>query len=90
MANLAIEALIKCPFFMKENVDYICCEGFVKNTSMLTKFPTSQAKREHEKKFCYKEDGGKCPLAVNLYEKYKKIEEREKEEHKKKMACLSK
>ena len=72
MANLTIEALIKCPFFIKENVDYICCEGYIKNTSMLTRFPNSALKREHEKKYCYKEDGGRCPMARQLYAKYEK------------------
>ena len=44
---------------------------------MTTKFPDSKKKTEHIKHNCFKVDGGSCPLATNLYTKYKAIEENE-------------
>lgn len=75
--NISIRAKINCPFFITEKNNLLCCEGFVENTCMTTKFPDSKKKTEHIKKNCLKIDGGGCPLATSLYAKYKAIEEKE-------------
>lgn len=75
--NISIHARINCPFFITEKNNLLCCEGFVDGTCMTTKFPDSKKKTEHIKHNCFKVDGGNCPLATNLYTKYKAIEENE-------------
>lgn len=70
MANVAYEALIKCPFFLKLNEKTVTCEGHAPGTCMCTRFSDVEAKKAHLKKFCYKETGGGCFLAAALYRKY--------------------
>lgn len=75
-------ALIKCPFFVGSRKTAIECESFIGNAAMFTRFPNVPAMMTHVKQYCAKEDGGKCPLAMNLYDKYERLEriarEREK------------
>ena len=68
--NKTIESLIKCPFYQSEKENHIACEGFIKNTCMVTRFPDKKSKREHLKANCYLESGGKCPMARTLFGKY--------------------
>ena len=70
MANKTVEALVKCPFFVKENETRIMCEGYIKNTCMITGFPASAAKRAHLRACCFHEDGGSCFFAQSLFRKY--------------------
>ena len=70
MSNKCTEVLIKCPFYLDETRNYISCEGFVKNTCMTTRFCDAQNKKEHLRANCFREDGGNCPMAKNLYAKY--------------------
>ena len=70
LANKAVEALIKCPFYQYERGDLIACEGYVKGTCMATKFPGAAEKRAYLRKHCFLEDGGGCFLASQLYIKY--------------------
>lgn len=67
--------IIKCPFYSLIRKNMIACEGLIDNTCMTTRFPSAAVMREHIGNYCSKENGGKCPLAVNLYEKYDRIEE---------------
>ncbi len=78
--NISIQARIQCPFFITEKNNILCCEGFVDGTCMTTKFPEIKMKTEHIKNHCFRIDGGKCPLASNLYSKYKLKEEKEEKE----------
>ena len=71
--------MIKCPFYLTEKKNYIYCEGFLKGTSMITAFSDAAAKREHIRGFCFLADGGSCPMAVNLYEKYKSSDRAQEE-----------
>lgn len=70
MANKTEEAKIRCPFFLRSTQTSISCEGYVKNTCMVTRFPSPEKKAAHEKKFCYLVDGGNCCFAKMLYSKY--------------------
>lgn len=81
--NISIQARIQCPFFITEKNNILCCEGFVDSTCMTTKFPDVKMKTEHIKSHCFHKDGGTCPLAANLYSKYKLIEEKEDREREK-------
>lgn len=66
--------LIKCPFYTDDSHLTLICEGFIENTVMLSKFAGPEQMQSHIKSFCMKEDGGKCPLALNLYDKYERYE----------------
>ena len=72
MANKKAEALIKCPFYLRENETTIVCEGVQKGTVMLTKFGCASLKRAHYRQSCFHEDGGVCFLAKSLFQKYEK------------------
>lgn len=65
---------IRCPFFSHIYRNMIACEGFIEGTCMTTSFPSAAAAKEHTGAYCEKEDGGKCPLALSLYDKYEKLE----------------
>ena len=69
------QALIKCPFFVSSHRFTIECESMIGSAAMLTKFPTVADMAQHVRRYCCKEDGGKCPLAMNLYDKYERLEE---------------
>ncbi len=70
MANKPVEALIKCPFYLRQTENTLICEGVLKGTVMLTQFQCASLKRAHYKQSCFHEDGGECFLAKSLYEKY--------------------
>ena len=70
MANKAVDALVKCPFYQFERGGLIACEGYVKNTCMSTQFPDAAQKKAYLRRHCFHEDGGGCFLAAGLYRKY--------------------
>ena len=70
MANKTIDALVKCPFYLEEKGLTVACEGYAKNTCMITRFPGTAEKHAYLKRHCYREDGGACFLARSLYRKY--------------------
>lgn len=78
--NITIRAQILCPFFMTERENLLCCEGFVEGTCMTTKFPDTKSKTQHIRANCFHRDGGSCPMAISLFEKYKAYEEKEEAE----------
>ncbi len=73
------QAAIKCPFFVDSRKNTLECESFIGSAAMLTRFPDVPAMMEHVERCCAKEDGGKCPLALNLYDKYARLEQLENE-----------
>lgn len=73
------QAAIKCPFFVDSRKNTLECESFIGSAAMLTRFPDVPAMMEHVERCCAKEDGGKCPLALNLYDKYTRLERLEQE-----------
>ena len=76
------EAAVKCPFFVGSWKNTIQCESMIGSAAMLTRFPDGAALKCHVKKYCAKEDGGTCPLAMNLYDKYEQSERLEQERRK--------
>ena len=70
MANKTVEAQIKCPFYVQEKGDIIACEGYIKNTCMITRFPGAAEKKAHLRANCFLENGGTCFMAVSLFRKY--------------------
>lgn len=70
-----IDSFIKCPFFQQLEKNLLCCEGFVDNTCMTTKFVDRNATLQYIADNCTKVDGGRCPMAMNLFSKYRAIEE---------------
>ena len=70
MANKPIEALIKCPFYVKLTEDTVTCEGYIQNTCMITRFRNSEQKKAHMQENCFLENGGSCFMAKSLYRKY--------------------
>ena len=70
MANKTVEALVKCPFYVQEKENRIACEGYIKNTCMITSFPDAAQKRAHLRACCFHVDGGKCFFAQSLFRKY--------------------
>ncbi len=76
------QANVKCPFFLDSRKTMIECESLIGSAAMLTRFPNVPAMLEHVANYCEKEDGGKCPLALNLYDKYARLEQLERERDK--------
>ena len=74
--------IVKCPFFQDSRKNMIQCESLIGSAAMLTRFPDVSALREHVERYCAKEDGGTCPLAMNLYDKYTRLEQLEQEREK--------
>ena len=70
MANKQIEALIQCPFYLREKENTVACEGYIRGTCMITKFPGEKEKRAYMKANCFKPDGGECFMAKSLFGKY--------------------
>lgn len=75
--NIPVTAKIQCPFFMSVKNNLLCCEGYIDNTCMTTKFSDEKSKKEYIKKHCFHHNGGECTFAKNLYEKYRILEEKE-------------
>lgn len=73
------ENTVKCPFYIASRRNILECESFIGSAAMLTRFPDVSAMSEHVRKYCSREDGGKCPLAMNLYDKYLRLEQLERE-----------
>ena len=70
MANKSIEANIKCPFYIYESRTFLSCEGLISGTVINNRFESAKIKKSFIKRYCYHEDGGKCPIAKALYKKY--------------------
>ena len=73
------EAAVRCPFFIGSRKTVLECESMIGSAAMLTRFPSVSAMNEHVRQYCAREDGGKCPLAMNLYDKYLRLEELQRE-----------
>lgn len=76
--RFSIDTIIRCPFFQQLDKNLLCCEGFVDNTCMTTKFPDRDSTLRHIAYNCTELDGGRCPLAKNLFEKYRLIEQQQR------------
>ena len=62
---------IKCPFFVGDNFNSICCEGTLKNSLIRQSFESKNPRIEWEKKYCYGiEEAKSCPIYSLAYSKY--------------------
>ncbi len=78
--RFTIDSIIRCPFFLSVDKNLLCCEGFVDNTCMTTKFADRSTALQYISDNCQHVEGGSCPMAMNLFEKYRLIAEREERE----------
>lgn len=60
MGNPAINALIECPFFIEQELNYITCESPIKCTKNKFVFSSKRDKDNHIKKVCCVNGGKKC------------------------------
>ena len=80
--SFSAKAIIQCPFFKEEKKNLLCCEGFIEGTCMTTAFRTRENAVQYILDNCVRVDGGSCPMASNLFEKYRKIREAEEQAEK--------
>ena len=73
----SVSSLIRCPFFHGETKNLLCCEGYIDGTCMTTSFRSRNALLQHISDNCSEIDGGSCPMAKNLYAKYKRLQDEE-------------
>ena len=66
----AIETLIECPFYIKENRTCIFCEGSIKNTIVTHNFRTDYEKQNHQVWVCGENQGKNCPHHQTLMKLY--------------------
>lgn len=68
----AIEAMIECPFYIKEGERFIRCEGSVSGTQCIHRFKNDREKSNYEVNFCSKFGGRNCPhhrVVAVIYER---------------------
>ena len=70
MSNKTEEANIQCPFYLRSTENKIFCEGYIKETCMITSFADKKSAASHMKGCCFHMDGGHCRFASMLFEKY--------------------
>ena len=67
-----IESNIECPFYLKEGDKFISCEGVLKGTRCVHKFPSNNEKKNYELNVCSVNCGKKCHhyrTVATLYER---------------------
>lgn len=70
MANKTENGKAYCPFYIDVNKGDIKCEGVIKHTITLTKFPTMEARKEHFYHFCVDTRCRACPVFEALMKHY--------------------
>ena len=70
----AIEGQIECPFYLKEGKGFIVCEGLIKNTTILSRFPDNDTKKDYQQEFCSCKGGRKCLLYRAISKRYESEE----------------
>lgn len=70
MANYSGGVDAFCPFYVKEADKSISCEGFYDGNTLMTRFPSKEAKIEFMRKRCETKDYKSCMLAAALIRKY--------------------
>lgn len=60
MANPSINSLIECPFFIRQELNYITCESPIKRTENRFVFNSRRDKENHIEKVCCANGGKKC------------------------------
>lgn len=72
MPNKTIDALVYCPFYVRESSKTIACEGIVSAPGSLSvhHFLHEAEKLDHERNFCTCKNCESCPVFLALQEKY--------------------
>lgn len=68
--NKTIDALVKCPFYLREKDRTVDCEGLIDGTDSVTKFSSRGSKNLFMKEHCVRCMGVGCKLAEALCRKY--------------------
>ena len=68
------DANIRCPFFKHESEKSILCEGFTRDSVLLTKFPDEKKKITYINRYCVRCTGGDCYLARSQFARYEQAE----------------
>lgn len=59
----------KCPYYIREALYSISCEGIIDGTDLMVRFATIEMRKEHQENFCYYYPNG-CPVCLANDEKY--------------------
>ena len=68
----AIEAIIECPFYVKEGYAFITCEGLLNGTRCTHNFRSPKEKSIYENSFCAVSGGKLCPHYKNVNSLYER------------------
>lgn len=60
----------KCPFYLRERQQEICCESTIPKAVMHMTFPHVNLQREHQSNYCNTMDYENCPHCKALMKKY--------------------
>lgn len=66
-----VDTYVKCPFYVWEEGNRLCCEGVTEKSSVQILFADKSVRREYERRLC-KKDWKNCPLAQALTLKWEK------------------
>lgn len=55
-----IEGRIECPFYICEGNSFIACEGVLKGTNCVHRFPDNDIKKTYEESVCCSYGGRRC------------------------------
>lgn len=70
----SIEGRIECPFYLRMGTGCIECEGLIKNTTILTRFPDDKKKKLYQQAVCSTSGGKKCLLYRAIAKRYESEE----------------
>lgn len=71
MGNYTFGTKTVCPFYIKEALKSITCEGLTAGTDNMTRFMSSEDKLCYQEQHCEMYDSeNHCPLAAALMRKY--------------------
>ena len=59
-----------CPYFLREYNKSITCEGLCGKDEFMHRFVSTKDKCDYQKKYCFRYDYSRCPLAKILDGKY--------------------
>ena len=68
----SIEALIECPFYIKEGESFITCEGVFNGTKCTHRFANDKDKQGYEKNVCSVNCGKSCVHHKNISSLYER------------------
>ncbi len=72
----------KCPFYLHERQQVICCESVIPNTVMQLSFTHIERQREHQREYCHTMQYERCPQCKAVMQRYIEEEEGNTSNHK--------